>query len=461
MNTDSTIGMGKVGSFQIATWVNGQSPHLKIKSLLPQNGIGPEEICTIGAMISRNPEPLEKKLEAFTPKTKERIMGVFYNKYGHNSIGELGEVFFAIEGISMQAAQLIIDFPRFRGQEASTRYIDFTTADPQYILPSKMRDNKAVKKILDGYLDLYAESIEVLLNEYVEQDIPLQHATPRALDIAGAFLPASATTSIVVVCDIRNLVEHAWNLQSYTGKEEVREIGNLLLSAIKDLCPNSVKERTSEELFGIQSLRNTMRGLEQSKVGSTKVSFDKFETEKCIQALPSILNSRISNPETDLFGIIEAEFTCSFRSFRDFSRHRMHSKVWRWNRDNKSFTDWYIQNLPNNGFRRKVVKRLGKLNRLAHCAVAKYRLDENGEEDSISYMTPMGNLVNVKTSATINNWLYVLKLRSSDKVHPEVREIVHSLIHAFAKELKISNQEVLGDMGAVSYEKRSKDAKTL
>ena len=53
-------------------------------------------------------------------------MSQFYVGYGHKSIGDCGSITIFIEGCSMLAAKAIQDTKLYNGQEASTRYIDFS-----------------------------------------------------------------------------------------------------------------------------------------------------------------------------------------------------------------------------------------------------------------------------------------------------------------------------------------------
>jgi len=59
-------------------------------------------------------------------KGAEKFMKNFYVGYGHKSIGDCGNATIFVEGVSMLAAKAIQDWRLYSGQEASTRYVDFS-----------------------------------------------------------------------------------------------------------------------------------------------------------------------------------------------------------------------------------------------------------------------------------------------------------------------------------------------
>ena len=65
-------------------------------------------------------------LKILEEKGADDFMSKFYVGYGHKSIGDCGSCTIFIEGVSMLAAKAIQDSKLYNGQEASTRYIDFS-----------------------------------------------------------------------------------------------------------------------------------------------------------------------------------------------------------------------------------------------------------------------------------------------------------------------------------------------
>ena len=68
---------------------------IEIKALyIPK--LDPETQAALGATLSRDPGSIESRLKRILgcPETKERIMEVYFKRYGHNSIGDMGSLYF-------------------------------------------------------------------------------------------------------------------------------------------------------------------------------------------------------------------------------------------------------------------------------------------------------------------------------------------------------------------------------
>lgn len=145
----------------------------------------PEVCAALGAQQSRSPASLVSRAGNLTEPALKRIIGKYFKKYGHNSVGEMGTLFLSIEGISMIAALRVIDTPLFRGQEASTRYMSFK--DPSYSFPELLRSNREAHEVVRENSALYNEVFGILFNEYIQEGMEEKDARPRAFDVAGAF----------------------------------------------------------------------------------------------------------------------------------------------------------------------------------------------------------------------------------------------------------------------------------
>jgi hypothetical protein len=102
----------------------------------------------------------------------------------------MGYLIFSVEGLSMKGAFYLLENQLFNGQEASTRYLDFSKMG---ILPV----SKEVDKLSEESMKIYRDLKEKLKKHFMENDGMLEkEAEPRAFDIAGAFLPISARTNV-------------------------------------------------------------------------------------------------------------------------------------------------------------------------------------------------------------------------------------------------------------------------
>ena len=438
--------------FRIAALINGD----------------PEMFAALGATLSRNPMPLRERFTEVTPKQRNRIIGKFFRDYGHSSIGEMGHLMIAVEDVSMYGALRTIEFPRFQGQEASTRYIDFSDK-PKYLLPSTLWCREAVESIVERWFCLYRDVLNMLREEFEKQGMESKDAEPKAYDIAGAFLPLSACTSVVLTCDIRNLIEHAWEMQSHEGYSEVIAIGGHLLRVINHLCPNSVKKERSIGELGLRAmLRDRLARHARSENAADNltrffwphVSFDLFDKAACFPAVDNILrvalDSRLSDDFLGRFGMIRCTGMISMRSLRDLWRHRPFAKAF-WIAEERGhvplefgFARWYLDQIPE-AHRVEVGLRVNEL--LGFCRL---RADVFSPEGML-YFLPMGVKVYFEMNGTLDKWLYLLRLRSGVRVHPEVRSVVHQWIRGFESNLEVSASR-FGDMtNETNYAHRSED----
>jgi thymidylate synthase ThyX len=88
--------------------------------------INAEAEAMLQALHSRSTGGLLEHLKVLEKKGAANFMSQFYVGYGHKSIGDCGSITIFVEGCSMLAAKAIQDSKLYNGQEASTRYIDFS-----------------------------------------------------------------------------------------------------------------------------------------------------------------------------------------------------------------------------------------------------------------------------------------------------------------------------------------------
>src|ERR1700743_1810024 len=89
------------------------------------HGADPEVQAYGMAKYSRSAISMRESLAEISDQKAEKFLNTFYFQYGHRSIADLAHVAFAIERLSILAATIAVDEPRWDGQERSTRYQDF------------------------------------------------------------------------------------------------------------------------------------------------------------------------------------------------------------------------------------------------------------------------------------------------------------------------------------------------
>src|SRR5271167_1484166 len=120
------------------------------------HGADPEVQAYGMAKYSRSALSLRESLAEINEQKAEKFLNTFYFQYGHRSIADLAHIAFAVERLSILAATVAVDEPRWDGQERSTRYQDFQKSG--YFVPDFGEDS--------GARALYRETIDHLFAEY-------------------------------------------------------------------------------------------------------------------------------------------------------------------------------------------------------------------------------------------------------------------------------------------------------
>jgi thymidylate synthase ThyX len=207
------------------------------------HGADPEVLAYGMAKYSRSALSLRESLAELNEQKAEKFLNTFYFQYGHRSIADLAHLAFAVEKLSILAATVVVDEPRWDGQERSTRYQDFQKSG--HFVPDFGGDEVA--------RNLYRETVDFLFAEYryfsEEMFRYLQERTPkpaemkqdaydrtlkaRAFDLSRYLLPLATNTSLGQIVSARTLENQVSRLLSHTHAE-VRRIGELLKQAARE-----------------------------------------------------------------------------------------------------------------------------------------------------------------------------------------------------------------------------------
>src|SRR5713226_5416714 len=82
-------------------------------------GVEPEIQAYAMAKYSRSALSMKESLKEITQQKAEKFLNTFYFQYGHRSIADLAHIALAIERLSILAAIIVADEPRWDGQERS------------------------------------------------------------------------------------------------------------------------------------------------------------------------------------------------------------------------------------------------------------------------------------------------------------------------------------------------------
>jgi thymidylate synthase ThyX len=233
---------------------SNQEPSTEVYAV---HGADPEVQAYGMAKYSRSALSMRESLAEINDQKAEKFLNTFYFQYGHRSIADLAHVAFAIERLSILAATVAVDEPRWDGQERSTRYQDFQKSG--YYVPEFGDDNAARQ--------LYRETIDGLFGEYrafseemfhylrertakpseMKQDAYERTLRARAFDISRYLLPLAANTSLGQIVSARTLENQVSRLLA-NPQAEVRRLGELLRRAAQEPAYN-VSHEKARELF--------------------------------------------------------------------------------------------------------------------------------------------------------------------------------------------------------------------
>lgn len=387
--------------------------------------IDAESEAMLQALHSRSVGGLKHHLKILDERGSENFMSNFYVGYNHKSIGDCGTTTAFIEGVSMLAAKAIQDSPLYSGQEASTRYIDFSKQD--FIDPT---NSKKGREILEAQRDFYLSALEPtkekLRNIHPqcegEKDSVYQKAIDaRAFDITRSLLPAGASTNLAWHTNLRQAADKMMFLRHHP-LEEVRRISSSLEEALKIKHPNSFGHKKYEdtEKYQEEVSRDYFYHDSNSPL-EPRLNFENLDMKE-IKKYSALFWGRPQKTELPKFlgqaGTIGAEFQLDFGSFRDIQRHRAINQRMPLLTSELGFNEWYLENLPRE-INEKLPEHLEKIN----SGIEELSLSKEESQ----YFLPMGYNTSNKFTGDLPSTIYMVELRDSRFVHPTLQKVAHCI----------------------------------
>ncbi|MFH0857902.1 MAG: FAD-dependent thymidylate synthase [Candidatus Magasanikbacteria bacterium] len=378
------------------------------------------------ALHSRSTGGIKSHLEILKKKGAENFMEKFYVGYGHKSIGDCGSATIFVEGVSMLAAKAIQDWRLYSGQEASTRYVDFSKQ--AFINPLQTEEGNT---ILENWRTFYLNA-QKPIQEHLKKQNPRQEGEDekmydkaiiaRAFDITRSFLPAGASTNLAWRMNLRQFADKLMLLRHHP-LEEVREIAEKTEEALQTMYPQSFSHLRFEHTEKYNASIMEKHYYVHEKAEKFSVLFDGVnrqvleETRQYLEERPIKTELPPTLAET---GVLTYEFLLDFGSFRDIQRHRAVVQRMPLLTRTHGFHDWYLNSLPED-LRAEALEFLDK---------QKARIDalETSEEVK-QYYTAMGYRVPCRVTGDIKALVYLAELRSSRFVHPTLVEQAINIIH--------------------------------
>lgn len=407
--------------------------------------ITPEAEAMLQALHSRSHGGIRKHLKILAEKGFEAFIKSFYVGYGHKSIGDCGTGTIFIEGVSMLVAKAVQDWLLYSGQEASTRYIDFSTQ--KFVDPIGSSDSAYVLEEWRKFYLAAQQPVRMHLrecfprNESEDEKVYDKAINARSFDILRGFLPAGASTNLAWHSNLRQAADHLTLLRHHPLKE-VQEVADAMGEALKEAYPSSFGQKRYEAtedynrlwmetgyyFLGDRFPRCSDGGDGTSLIAMSRgpwVTRDSIDRALLKREYRQFIEKR--PPKTELpkqiaeAGTIQFEYLIDFGSFRDIQRQR--SVIQRMPMVTPDFGmhPWYFDSLPKEArvvAQKLVQNQLAMIDQL-HSEAGEFEYSQA----VLQYYYPMGMCVPCRLTGDLAALTYIVELRAQKVVHPTLHEV--------------------------------------
>ncbi len=424
----------------------------------------PEDNAMLQALYSRSPRSVIDHIEKVRNGDSGSFMARYYVGYGHASIGDCGSTTLYMENVSMLANKAIQDNPLYSGQEASTRYLDYsnqTCVDP-YNSPESSSIQQQWMKI---YLQTLEKTTTALKTAYPFNQENFQTNTQwekaisaRAFDICRSLLPCGIKSYASWHTNLRQARDNLIRLASHP----LDEVKNIAIETYKKLIEKYPHSFTMEDLEPQKTYHQEQVAfrsefshadhiLEPEQIISTLTNDEKQQLKNGeLIADWSLVNLDAMNTrEKDYFckrprgiglsrriiqyGTYNIYYLMDFGSFRDMQRHRNAYNPVPLVGQRFGFHPWYLQQfeslLSQEGFQSLQESMSTLLTAISNLSSKGIQTNPYADQ----YLYPMGMMCLCQLSCSLPQLVYIAELRSSPTVHPTVRPFAQALGHVISK----------------------------
>ncbi len=407
----------------------------------------PEIVANLQAVYSRDPRSVTSRIDILTPEGARKFMEKFYVNYGHNSIADCANLVLFFEGVPMQVAKQLQRDPRYNGQEASTRYMDFSRTDA--INSHNLEKGAAIQR---RWLTFYRKNMAKLM-VYISTQFPMQEnenfvtysdaVEKRAFDILRAFLPIGTPTNVSWNVNLRLAKDHLLMLTQHPDLD-TRLVAQAAIKGLCELFPGTFyfPSANATDEKGQRAYQRHLADLEWQRTAlllDAKL-FDGLRRElaeiknplyfrasgleniripadylELLQSRPLFTELTLS---TNRFGRARFEFAIDYGSFRDVQRHRAIDIDVPYADVDIGFHTWYLDQLPPS-MRKDAVK-----------LIEENTADILALSDDPFVRQPyvaMGFCVPVLIDSPLHGLIYLFELRGRTDVHPTLRAPIRAM----------------------------------
>ncbi|MFH1699680.1 MAG: FAD-dependent thymidylate synthase [Candidatus Zixiibacteriota bacterium] len=397
--------------------------------------IDAEAEAMLQALHSRSTEGLKSHLKILAEKGADNFMEKFYVGYGHHSIGDCGDTTIFIEGVSMPAVKAVQDNPLYRGQESSTRYLDFSKQS--FIDPTQTKEGKTLlERQRQFYIDAQEPTRECLKilhprNEREKKSIYEKAIDARTFDITRSLLPAGASTNFAWHTDLRQAADKLLFLMHHP-LPEVRNMASAIKEALQKHHPHSFGHEIPEDTEAYQDLiaenyyYYDPECPDEPEINFSNINHD--ELKKCSELFKK------RPPKTGLpkyvgqIGTLDIKYQLDFGSFRDIQRHRAITQRMPLLTTELGFNQWYIDNLPD-----KVREKLPEHLEMIKKVIGELKIPREQQQ----YFIPIGYNTSNRFTGDLPATVYMVEIRDSRFVHPTLQKVAHNIGEQIINHLEI------------------------
>ena len=426
----------------------------------------PEDMAMLQALYSRSPASVVKHLEKLKEVGSGKFMDQYYVGYGHASIGDCGQTVCFVEQVSMLVAKAIQENPLYNGQEASTRYLDYSQ---QKVLDPY--NNPASAAIQNRWKEIYQSTLAKLVaglekqhpydaSEYKTEKVWHNTLNARAFDIGRSLLPLGTTTLLSWSTSLRQARDNLRRLK-YHPLNEVYEVAKDLFLKLVERYPHSfladdmdIETAQPRDYFArdnaarnhYQTPHDIQRRFHLTKEehaammnGEVVVRREAVDLDGLRDQETNVLATRPQGAHLpwrlESYGVYNFMFLLDYGSFRDIQRHRngvcqiplMDARF--------GMHPWYLEQfevlLSAEDFaalQKDIADQVAAVEALPSKGI------EVNPYDS-QYYFPMGMRAMVHVAYSVPEAVYVGELRSGKTVHGSLRPIAQKFLEILSYDL--------------------------
>jgi hypothetical protein len=373
---------------------------MKVTILPPEYAGSPDVVAMLQAFYSRSLKPIGERLSELGTDLSavRKALKNYYIGYGHRSIGQCGTITLFIEDVPFYVAKAIQHHQLYNGQEASTRYIDF----------SRRSCNSPEKD--HPWFDLY-DTVLPIFQAAAPKVFGIDDPTPTekkamqawAFDRARGWLPIGAHTSLSWHTSFDNLNVHLDHMET-CGDPAIEDVAKLIRKTAYEQFPDAVMDKAVAPTVNVLKVCDKQEFFTESMLCydyGVLIDYSTLKNRKFCEYVKS--------PCTQLVKF-DVSTELDYGAWREIARHR--SGYIQWQMPSRNFHDWYVNELKA---------------AIALVGVGDVESILSRTDKALTVSAALGCSTRTRLIYDLGAFLYVMELRSMQTVHPVLRNFTKKM----------------------------------